>query len=188
MLCPPGRHRSSFNDVALRDCQNCRTGGPYRYAQEKLLERQDLSRTYLAHHELERDFTIINIKHHHGTTGTQWPSRLNKVNHLDKPATHLDTVGFCLQIMNLQLLPPDFVSQLLLLVSECVCLAVQPPVHCMPSRPTIRTTYSLNYLFDACICCRPQTLLLQSLHFDHVAVSCDPEQLSQQLHTQCVQC
>ncbi len=44
-----------FNDVALRDCQNCRIGKPNRDAQDRLhwMERQDLSCTYLAHHELE---------------------------------------------------------------------------------------------------------------------------------------
>ena len=31
-LCPPGRPRSSFNNIALRDCPNCRTGRPYRDA------------------------------------------------------------------------------------------------------------------------------------------------------------
>jgi len=38
-LRPPGRPRSSFNDVALRDCQSCRFGRPYRDAQDKLLWR-----------------------------------------------------------------------------------------------------------------------------------------------------
>ena len=33
-LCPPGRPRSNFSDVAVRDCQNCRTGKPYRNAQD----------------------------------------------------------------------------------------------------------------------------------------------------------
>ncbi len=65
---------------------------------------------------------------------------MNKVNHLDKSLTYLDAVGFGLQVVNLQLLPPDLVGQLLLLVSESVCLAVQPPVHCMLSRPTVRTS------------------------------------------------
>ena len=32
-LRPPDRPRSSFNDVALRDCQNCRISRPYRDAQ-----------------------------------------------------------------------------------------------------------------------------------------------------------
>ncbi len=45
-LRPPGRPRSIFNDVALRDCQHCRISRPDRDA-------QDLSCTYLAHHELE---------------------------------------------------------------------------------------------------------------------------------------
>jgi hypothetical protein len=35
----PGRPRSSFNDVALRDCQNCRISRPYRDAQDRLLWR-----------------------------------------------------------------------------------------------------------------------------------------------------
>jgi len=36
-LRPPGRPRSSFNDVALRDCQTCQIGRPYRDAQDRLL-------------------------------------------------------------------------------------------------------------------------------------------------------
>ncbi len=31
--------RSSFNDVALRDCENCRIKRPYRDAQDRLLWR-----------------------------------------------------------------------------------------------------------------------------------------------------
>ena len=38
-LRPPGRPRSSFNDVALRDCPNCRISRPYRDAQDRLLWR-----------------------------------------------------------------------------------------------------------------------------------------------------
>jgi len=38
-LRPPGRPRSSFNDVALRDCQHCHISRPYRDAQDKLLWR-----------------------------------------------------------------------------------------------------------------------------------------------------
>ena len=38
-LRPPGRPRSSFNDVALRDCLNCRISRPYRDAQIRLLWR-----------------------------------------------------------------------------------------------------------------------------------------------------
>jgi len=38
-LRPPGRPRSSFNDVALRDCQHCRISRPYRDAQDRLLWR-----------------------------------------------------------------------------------------------------------------------------------------------------
>ena len=36
---PPGRPRSSFNDVALRDCQNCQIGRPRRDAQDRQLWR-----------------------------------------------------------------------------------------------------------------------------------------------------
>ena len=36
-LRPPGRPRSSFNDVALHDCQTRRIGRPYRDAQDRLL-------------------------------------------------------------------------------------------------------------------------------------------------------
>ena len=43
---PPGRPRPSFSDVALRGCQNCQIGRPYRDAQTAL-ERQDLSCTQL---------------------------------------------------------------------------------------------------------------------------------------------
>ena len=32
---PPHRPRSSFNDVALCDCPNCRIGRPYRDAQDR---------------------------------------------------------------------------------------------------------------------------------------------------------
>ena len=59
-LRPPSRPRSSFNDVALRDCQNCRISRPYRDAQDRLFWR-DLSCTYLAHHELESVLIIIII-------------------------------------------------------------------------------------------------------------------------------
>ena len=38
-LRPPGCPRSSFNDVALRDCQGCRVGRPYRDAQDRLIWR-----------------------------------------------------------------------------------------------------------------------------------------------------
>ena len=38
-LRPPGRHMSSFHDVALRDGQNCRIGRPYTDAQDRLLWR-----------------------------------------------------------------------------------------------------------------------------------------------------
>jgi len=39
VLRPPGRPRSSFNDVALRDCQNCRISRAYRDTQDRLLWR-----------------------------------------------------------------------------------------------------------------------------------------------------
>ena len=59
-LRPRGRPRSSFNDVAMHDCQTRRITRPYRDAQDRLLlERQDLSCTYLAHHELESVKIII---------------------------------------------------------------------------------------------------------------------------------
>jgi hypothetical protein len=38
-LHPPDHSRSSFNAVALRDCQNCRISRPYRDAQDWLLWR-----------------------------------------------------------------------------------------------------------------------------------------------------
>ena len=38
-LRPPGRPRSSFNDVTLRNCQNRRISRPYRDAQNRLLWR-----------------------------------------------------------------------------------------------------------------------------------------------------
>ena len=55
---PPGRPRSSFNDVAFRDCPNCQIGRPYR---QTALERQDVPCTYLAHHDLESVIIIITI-------------------------------------------------------------------------------------------------------------------------------
>ena len=36
-LRPPGRPRSSFNDVALHDCQTRQIGRPHRDAQDRLL-------------------------------------------------------------------------------------------------------------------------------------------------------
>jgi hypothetical protein len=36
-LRPPGRPRSSFNDVTLRNCQNGHISRPYRVAQDRLL-------------------------------------------------------------------------------------------------------------------------------------------------------
>ncbi len=38
-LRPPGRPRSNFKDVALRDCQKCRNIRPNRDAQDRLLWR-----------------------------------------------------------------------------------------------------------------------------------------------------
>ena len=38
-LCPAGRPRSNFNDVASRDCQNCQIGRPHTDAQGRLLWR-----------------------------------------------------------------------------------------------------------------------------------------------------
>ncbi len=35
--CPPGHPRSSFNDVASRDCQNFTITRPYGDAQDRLL-------------------------------------------------------------------------------------------------------------------------------------------------------
>ena len=49
------------DDVVLHDCQKCQIGRPYRDAQDRLLERQDLSRTYLAHHELQSVVAIVII-------------------------------------------------------------------------------------------------------------------------------
>ena len=43
---------------------------------------------------------------------------------------YLDAAGFCVEIVNLLFLPPNLVSQLLLLVCECVRLTVQPPINC----------------------------------------------------------
>jgi len=61
-LRPPGRPRSSFNDVALRDCQNCRISRPYRDAQDRLLWRdKTCPARKLAHHELESVLIIIII-------------------------------------------------------------------------------------------------------------------------------
>ena len=44
--------RSSFNDVAVCDCQLCCVAKSYKDPQAAL-EGQDLPRKYLAHHELE---------------------------------------------------------------------------------------------------------------------------------------
>ncbi len=48
-LRPPGRPRSSFNDVALHDCQTHQIGRPYRDAQDRLLWKD---KTCPAHTEL----------------------------------------------------------------------------------------------------------------------------------------
>ena len=54
LLCKLMLHAGTqINDVALRDCQNCQIGRPYRDAQGRQLWRQDLSCTYLAHDELD---------------------------------------------------------------------------------------------------------------------------------------
>ena len=66
----PGRPMSGFNDVALHDCQACRIGRPYRDVQDRLLWTQDLSRTYLAYHELESVVVIIIVKHASSTTSS----------------------------------------------------------------------------------------------------------------------
>lgn len=47
----------------------------------------------------------------------------------------LDAVGLCVEVVNLQLLPPNLVSQLLLLVCERVRLTVQPPIDCIIYSP-----------------------------------------------------
>ncbi len=45
----------------MRNCQKCRVGRPERCTRQTALERQDLSRTYLAHHELESVIVIVII-------------------------------------------------------------------------------------------------------------------------------
>ena len=50
---------------------------------------------------------------------------------------HLDAVRFGLEVVNFLLLPPNLVSQLLLLVCECVHLTVQPPINCRSGRVCI---------------------------------------------------
>ena len=50
---PPGCPRSTFNDVAVRDCQLRRITKLYKDAQNRLLWRDKIiPRMYLAHHEL----------------------------------------------------------------------------------------------------------------------------------------
>ena len=56
-LCPPGQTRSSCNNIALRDCQNCRTN----VTRQTALERQGLSCQYLAHHELKSIIIVVII-------------------------------------------------------------------------------------------------------------------------------
>ena len=56
-LCPPGQTRSSCNNIALRDCQNCLTNDTRQTA----LERQGLSCKYLAHHELKSIIIVVII-------------------------------------------------------------------------------------------------------------------------------
>ena len=53
--------RSSFNNVVLRDCQDCRINRPYKDAQNRLLWRDKTcpARTYLI--ELESVLIIIII-------------------------------------------------------------------------------------------------------------------------------
>ena len=53
MMIFPGSPGFIFNDVAVHDCQLRRMTTAYKDAQNRLLEGQDLPRTYLAHHELE---------------------------------------------------------------------------------------------------------------------------------------
>lgn len=43
---------------------------------------------------------------------------------------HPDSVGFCPEVVDFQLLPANLVSKLLLLVCQCMRLTVQPPVNC----------------------------------------------------------
>ena len=58
---PKGCLRSSFNYVAVRDCQLRRINKPHKdlASQQIALEEQDLPLTYLAHHELESINIII---------------------------------------------------------------------------------------------------------------------------------
>ena len=51
----------SYLHVALRDCQIYRSSRYYRDARQAALERQDLSCTYLTHHELESVTTVATI-------------------------------------------------------------------------------------------------------------------------------
>ena len=57
---------SSFNDVAVRNCQRHCINKAYKDAQNKLLlEGQDMPRPYLAQHELDSVHVIIivNVGH-----------------------------------------------------------------------------------------------------------------------------
>lgn len=55
----------------------------------------------------------------------------------------LDAVGLCIEVVNLLLLSPDLVGQLLLLVCERVRLTVQPPINCMSdnTQPSANDTW-----------------------------------------------
>lgn len=52
-------------------------------------------------------------------------------------SVHLDAVGFGLKVVNFLFLPPNLVSQFLLLVCESVRLTVQPPINCISGRVCI---------------------------------------------------
>ena len=64
--CPPGCPRSNFNDVAVRDCQLRCIKPLYQQtlqgcSQQAALAGQDLSCTYLDHHELESVLVTIDF-------------------------------------------------------------------------------------------------------------------------------
>ena len=60
-LRPPACSRSSFNDVVLSDCQNCRISTSCRDAHNRLLwpDKTCPACMYLAHHEPESIKSII---------------------------------------------------------------------------------------------------------------------------------
>ena len=62
-LCPPGRPRSSFNNVTLRDCQHCCISRPYRDAQDRLLRRDKTypARTWLIMNRKAFDIITITV-------------------------------------------------------------------------------------------------------------------------------